>query len=398
VPFVDGFKYTPSANFNRIFEPVCDYDRHRQWGLRARSSLSALKQGVRSVHYWEMPEHARGLGNRAIELVRQYDVVPTPPNYELWFGYAAAQDQELVRELDQAVADGKISDAIFMRDLHARFFDSVQGSAIDEIGAKLQSEVQKFTKVLEGAGQETATYGKTLNSAAGQLAHGDASQLKAVVNSLVAATHAMEAKNKALETELQASSKEIQVMRHRMETVRMESLIDPLTGLANRRCFDEKVIEAVREVAAEGGDLCILMGDVDHFKKFNDTWGHATGDQVLRLVAQCFKGNTKGRDTAARYGGEEFVVVLPQTSVENAITVADQIRRSVESKKIVKRSTGETLGSITLSLGVAKYVAGEPIAETINRADACLYAAKRAGRNRVMSEWNVDATEKKSAS
>ena len=109
------------------------------------------------------------------------------------------------------------------------------------------------------------------------------------------------------------------------------------------------------------------------------------------------KANTKGRDTAARYGGEEFVVVLPQTSLENAITVAEQIRHAVESKKIVKRSTGETLGSITLSIGVAKYVPGEPIADTINRADACLYAAKRAGRNRVMSEWNVDATEKKSA-
>jgi diguanylate cyclase len=190
----------------------------------------------------------------------------------------------------------------------------------------------------------------------------------------------------------------MQAMRNRMESVRMESLLDTLTGLANRRCFDERVEEAVREVVAEGGDLCILMGDVDHFKKFNDTWGHATGDQVLRLVAQCFKGNTKGRDTAARYGGEEFVVVLPQTSVDNAITIADQIRRSVESKKIVKRSTGETLGSITLSIGVAKYIPGEPIADTINRADACLYAAKRAGRNRVMSEWTVDATEKKSAS
>ncbi len=350
------------------------------------------------MHYWEMPEHARGLGNRTIELIRQYDIVPTPANYELWFGYAAAQNQDLVRELDKAVADGKLPDAAFMRDLYERFFDGGQNSAFDEMGAKLQAEVQRFAKVLEGAGHDNATYGKTLNSAAGQLALGDVGQFKIIVDNLVAATQAMEAKNKSLETELQTSSKEMQAMRNRMESVRMESLLDSLTGLANRRCFDEKVDEAVREVVVEGGDLCILMGDVDHFKKFNDTWGHATGDQVLRLVAQCFKGNTKGRDTAARYGGEEFVVVLPQTSVDNAITIAEQIRHSVESKKIVKRSTGETLGSITLSIGVAKYVPGEPIADTINRADACLYAAKRAGRNRVMSEWNVDATEKKSAS
>ena len=344
-----------------------------------------------------MPEHARAIGARTLELLRQYDVLPTPANYELWFGYAAAQNQELVRELDKAVADAKLSDSNFMRDLHGRFFGGLQGSAFDEMGATLQLEVQKFAKVLENAGQDTATYGTTLNSAARQLGHGDIGQMKVIVESLVAATHAMEVKNKTLETELQVSSNDMRVLRNRMESIRIESLLDPLTGLANRRSFDERVGMAVREVEAEGGELCVVMGDVDHFKKFNDTWGHATGDQVLRLVAQCFKGNTKGRDTAARYGGEEFVVVLPQTNIENAITIAEQIRHAVESKKIVKRSTGETLGSITLSLGVAKYLRGEPITDTINRADACLYAAKKAGRNRVMSDWTIDATERKPA-
>jgi diguanylate cyclase len=135
------------------------------------------------------------------------------------------------------------------------------------------------------------------------------------------------------------------------------------------------------------------MGDVDHFKKFNDTWGHATGDQVLRLVAQCFKATVKGRDTAARFGGEEFVVILPATALKNAERVAENIRKAVESKKIVKRSTGETLGSITLSIGVSQYVKGEDPAETINRADACLYAAKRGGRNRVCSELDPAAVE-----
>jgi diguanylate cyclase len=124
-----------------------------------------------------------------------------------------------------------------------------------------------------------------------------------------------------------------------MEAIRQESLVDPLTGLANRRAFDQQIATAIAEANSEGGDLCVLMGDVDHFKKFNDTWGHATGDQVLRLVAQCFKSNVKGRDTAARFGGEEFVVILPGTSLPNARHVAEQIRRAVESKKIVKRST-----------------------------------------------------------
>jgi diguanylate cyclase len=205
----------------------------------------------------------------------------------------------------------------------------------------------------------------------------------------------MEVKHKVLESELKTSSSEIKSLRQRLESIREESRVDSLTGLLNRRGFDERMTLAVRGAADGHEQLCLLIGDVDHFKKFNDTWGHATGDQVLRLVAQCFKSNTKGRDTAARYGGEEFVVALPQTTLESATTVAEHIRAAVESKKIVKRSTGETLGSITLSIGVAKYVPGEAIADTLSRADACLYAAKRSGRNRVIAETALNATELK---
>jgi diguanylate cyclase len=343
-----------------------------------------------------MPDHARALSERALEFLRTYKTAPTPPSYELWFNYAAGHNQELVRTLDTAVEDGTISDPIFLRDTHARFFGT-GASAMEEMGAKLQQEVQKFAKVLEGAGEDTATYGKALSEAATNLATGDVGQFKVIIESVVAATQAMETRQKSLETELKASAHEISALRTRMETIREESLIDSLTGLANRRCFDERMRELVREVQAEGGDLCVLLADVDHFKRFNDTWGHATGDQVLRLVGQCFKANTKGRDTAARYGGEEFAVLLPQTSVENAINLAEQIRKVVESKKIVKRSTGETLGSITLSLGVAKYQPGEPMAQVVHRADQCLYAAKRGGRNRVISEWMIDVTEASAA-
>jgi diguanylate cyclase len=355
--------------------------------------VSGFGKGVRSVHYWEMPDHARALSDRAMDLMREYKAAPTPPQYELWFNYASGLNQELIDALNAAVQDGHATDTAHMRDLHMRFFGGNLTTAIDDMGAKLQEELQKFAKALEGAGQDTATYGKTLNVAAQQMAQGDVSQFKVLIDGVVAATRAIEAKHKVLENELKTSSSEIQSLRQRLESIREESRIDPLTGLLNRRGFDERMVMAVREVAEEAAPLCLLIGDVDHFKKFNDTWGHATGDQVLRLVAQCFKSNTKGRDTAARYGGEEFVVALPQTSLNNAITVAEHIRVAVESKKIVKRSTGETLGSITLSIGVAQYVPDEPIADTLARADACLYAAKRNGRNRVIGENALNATE-----
>jgi diguanylate cyclase len=163
-------------------------------------------------------------------------------------------------------------------------------------------------------------------------------------------------------------------------------MTDPLTSLANRKYFDESVIKAVNEAKSRGEPVSLLMTDIDHFKKFNDSYGHLTGDQVLRVVAMSVKQNVKGQDIAARYGGEEFALVLPNTVLRSAITVADHIRRSVMTKELMKRSTGKHLGRITISIGVATLRPGDTVQSLIERADICLYAAKHHGRNRVISE------------
>jgi diguanylate cyclase len=135
-----------------------------------------------------------------------------------------------------------------------------------------------------------------------------------------------------------------------------------------------------------------MLTDIDHFKTFNDSFGHLTGDQVLRLVAMSVKHNVKGQDTAARYGGEEFAVILPNTVLRAAITVADHIRRAVMTKELMKRSTGEHLGRLTISAGVATLRADDSAQSFLERADACLYAAKRHGRNRVMCETDPEVS------
>jgi diguanylate cyclase len=159
-----------------------------------------------------------------------------------------------------------------------------------------------------------------------------------------------------------------------------------MTGLANRKFFDDSLERAIAEAAARGEALSLLMIDIDHFKAFNDNYGHLTGDQVLRLVASSLKQNVKGQDVAARYGGEEFSVILPNTVLRSALTLGDHIRRAVMSKELMKRSTGEHLGRITVSIGVATLHAGDTPQSLIERADGCLYAAKHNGRNRVICE------------
>jgi len=200
----------------------------------------------------------------------------------------------------------------------------------------------------------------------------------------------MKQNNEALEQRLSASKEEINQLQEHLAVVRTESLTDPLTGLSNRKHFDERLAHAIDEAAERSEALSLVMVDIDHFKAFNDTWGHLTGDQVLRLVAMSLKQNVKGQDTAARYGGEEFGVILPNTVLRAGLTVADHVRRAVMSKELMKRSTGQNLGRVTISLGVATMHKGDTVQTLIARADACLYAAKRNGRNRVICETDPE--------
>jgi diguanylate cyclase len=135
-----------------------------------------------------------------------------------------------------------------------------------------------------------------------------------------------------------------------------------------------------------GEALSLLMIDVDHFKTVNDRYGHPIGDLALKKVAQVCRETLREEDAVGRIGGEEFAILLPETALPAANTVANHIRKTVMSKKLVKKSSGEDLGSVTMSFGVAKYRAGESVEDVVHRADACLYAAKRGGRNLVRCE------------
>ena len=199
-------------------------------------------------------------------------------------------------------------------------------------------------------------------------------------------TREMQETNKALEDRLDLSKVEINNLQHSLEAIRAESMTDPLTGLGNRKYFDRAVADAVARATSEGRPLSLLMFDIDHFKSFNDSYGHLTGDQVLRLVSMSLKQTIKGQDITARYGGEEFAVVLPNTALRQALTVADHIRRAVMAKELKKKSTGEILGRVTISVGVSMLKPDDDTDSLIERADACLYAAKRNGRNRVICE------------
>jgi diguanylate cyclase len=262
---------------------------------------------------------------------------------------------------------------------------------VDEVGARIVSEIEQVMTVIDTAIGTSNDFSQSLVGAQEQMSStGDREQLRFIVETLVRATRQVEQANQTLQKRLVDSREEINVLQENLEVVRTESLTDPLTTLANRKYFEDSIKRLMDEAEATETALSVVLTDIDHFKKFNDTYGHLTGDQVLRLVAIALKQNVKGQDVAARYGGEEFVVLLPKTALMAAVTVADHIRRAVMGKELMRRSTGEALGRVTISLGVAAWRKGDTVGTLLERADACLYAAKRAGRNCVVAETALE--------
>jgi diguanylate cyclase (GGDEF)-like protein len=172
------------------------------------------------------------------------------------------------------------------------------------------------------------------------------------------------------------------------ESLRQAAIRDVLTGLYNRRFFDEasqrEMLRAVRQqTKGDYAGLAVMMVDIDHFKRFNDTHGHEVGDQVLREVAQVLQSQSRGSDVAARYGGEEFTIVLADISAQLALERAERVRQRVA--QLVLHAAGEEVGSITISIGLAHFPAhGTTVEALLLAADKALYQAKSAGRNRVV--------------
>ncbi|GLR88282.1 GGDEF domain-containing protein [Bradyrhizobium iriomotense] len=337
-----------------------------------------------------LDEHERTMAFAEVALgqIRSLRQTAIPRNYEIWYVYATGYNAPLNKIINETLArNGKLTEAD-LEQIYETYLSHIKTTdRIDKVGARVIGEIDDVMKVLTEALSMSASYDASLSAATERLSTAEnRDQIKAIVETLLRATRDMRETNKALEDRLTLSTNEISNLQQSLEAIRAESLTDPLTGLGNRKYFDRMIGMAVQNALASGEPLSLLLFDIDHFKSFNDSYGHLTGDQVLRLVGLSLKQTIKGQDITARYGGEEFAVVLPNTALRQALTVADHIRRAVMAKELKKKSTGEILGRVTISVGVSMLKPTDDTDSLIERADACLYAAKRSGRNRVICE------------
>ena len=332
------------------------------------------------------------IGHRTIDEIGRHVLPVSPQNYEVWLTYMMHSSPDLKQAVDKLLATGKPLTGEDMEQLYERFFSTTHLSTqVMETGSRIAHEIADALDALKKAGATTERYGATLNVAADSLqsASIDGDALKRLINVLASATTEMSKQNSNLSHKLATSSQEMEKLRTSLRQARAEALTDALTGIANRKLFDETLRLRKEEADSEKTELSLMLCDIDHFKSFNDTWGHQTGDQVIRFVASALAKFALPDHLVARYGGEEFAVIMPRTSLKEAGRIADQIRSAIEAKRLVRRSTNETIGAVTVSFGGALYAPGETVGQIITRADECLYMSKRNGRNRVTLETSL---------
>lgn len=259
-------------------------------------------------------------------------------------------------------------------------------STVSGIERDVAANLDRIIALLKNHSEASRLYSVSLENAGRNLIElTSPAQLRIAIGYLIAENNKMRSETSNLQSNLNNSHMQIANLRENLEIAEETGMRDPLTSLWNRRAFDKMLDLEVELSIKRDVATSLILADIDQFKKINDNFGHLIGDEILKLVASTISKTVKGRDIVARFGGEEFGLILPQTSLENAIRLADQIRRQLEIQQWVVSKRNQAVGTVTASFGVAQLQHGETRDAFVGRADKRLYDAKGAGRNRIAS-------------
>jgi diguanylate cyclase len=335
-------------------------------------------------------EYATAVAEKAMHSMSRHRVPPTPNNFHTWFKYSLGTSPDLKRAIDILVGNRRKFDATTNHDLFTTYVGShvAADTDINNVSQQLHSVMASAKRFLTVAIADNRSQMRAMGDIADQGEVGVDPKL--LVENLLNELAKAVSRSSKLEARFVESTRELDTIRDSLNKSEERAKTDALTGLPNRHALDEFLRNAQIAAMEQGQPLSVLLIDIDHFKTFNDNFGHGVGDQVLRLMANVLRERVREYDLPARYGGEELIAVLPGADLATCEAVAERIRRLISECQITRRSTGEILPSITVSIGVAQFQLGESMADLIERCDRALYLAKRTGRNRVVTEDQLD--------
>jgi diguanylate cyclase len=338
-------------------------------------------------------EYATTVAEKAIRSMAEQRVPATPNNFHVWFKYTLGTPPVLKRAIDILIGNKRKFDAQTNREI----FESYVGSKASddavahEVSQQLHSVMSSAKQFLNTAIADNRTQMAAINDVSERSEAGV--DPKVLIESLMSELAKAATRATKLEAGFMEQSRELDTIRDSLTKSEERAKTDTLTGLPNRRALEEFFRNAQLAAMEQGEAVSALLIDIDHFKRFNDQFGHGVGDQVLRLMAKVLREQVREIDLPARYGGEELIVVMPDADLAACMSIAERIRRSISECKMTRRSTGEALPGITVSIGVAQFQGGESLADLIDRCDQALYLAKKMGRNRVVTEAELEAEQ-----
>lgn len=331
-------------------------------------------------------EKAKKIFQHISEIFEEKQINPSPTNYLVWYSYFKGDKPKLRQELDLILQDSFGYNDRVGRRLYVEYLDDdEEHSELDKLFKRLLDAMMKkltaWTNKLETSTQQLNLYSQTLADA--KL---NQNELKTLTHSMISTTAEMRDHNQTFQKELMTALTEIQRLKRQLLEARAESMQDELTQLGNRKAFNLNIEELTTQ--EPNSSLYLIMTDIDHFKSFNDRFGHLVGDSVLRYFANILKKERNINHTSCRYGGEEFAILVTNATLEQTKNHAETLRQELQRVHLKRKDTGEILPDITASFGIAQYRQYESLDEFIKRADDMLYRAKQQGRNRVVSEFD----------
>lgn len=310
-----------------------------------------------------------------------------PISYAIWYEYVRGTNNDLMHGIDNLVArHGRLS-----ADQTSNVFDAHVRARADQAVAQartgLLALLQNVQKIVVDLGSDSEGFGTRLREFGDAITATDSIDvIQQQVDLMAKQVSGMRSSMSHLSTELTANQSEVARLTDELQRLRDDAMTDALSGLLNRRGFDRALAALESGANRDQPPFSLVMIDIDHFKRVNDNFGHLTGDRVIQGIAALLRACVKGNDTLARYGGEEFAVLLPATTMTGALTVAEQIRSTIQRARIRRMNSEEVVTQLTVSAGVGQFRRGEEVEQLVQRTDSALYLAKQSGRNKVCTE------------